>query len=49
MIRYDPSLDLGAKNPLNSALDINLVLEKLVGFVQDGNCEQPHTKLSSVI
>jgi hypothetical protein len=39
MIRYDPSLSLGAKNPLKSALDINLVLGKLVEFVQDGNCE----------
>jgi hypothetical protein len=39
MIRYDPLLDLGAKNPLNSALDISLVLGKLVEFVQDGHCE----------
>lgn len=39
IFRYDPSLDLGAKNPLNSVLDINVVLGKLVEFVQNGNCK----------
>lgn len=36
--RFDPSLDLGCKKPLNAALDIKLVLSKLVEFVAQGNC-----------
>jgi hypothetical protein len=36
--RFDPSLDLGCKKPLNAALDVNLVLSKLVEFVAQGNC-----------
>ena len=39
MVRFDPSMDLGAKKPLDSALDKTLVMDKLVEFVRDGNCE----------
>jgi hypothetical protein len=45
MIRYDPSPDLGAENCLNSASDVNLVLRKLVEFVQGGHCERSLVQL----
>ena len=37
--RFDPSPDLGCKEPLNAVLDEKLVLSKLVEFVARGNCE----------